>query len=239
MRLKNYASLRFRKILRGLFHVAGKSFQRSPVDVVKANTKEAFEFFWSQDDFINQHYLEPTRLALFELVAEYCSEILMTSNDQVTVRVADIGCGTGHMLDALKHKLAPRFSVEMFGLDFASTATSRAKALLPTATFVAEEIYENSLPSDFFDLVLSIETLEHLRWPEKGLLEILRICKPAGTVVVTVPNGEKDSWDGHVNFWNVTQFSEFLSPYGLVDIKLLRDDTNILGRLIKYTLNGK
>jgi hypothetical protein len=51
--------------------------------------------------------------------------------------------------------------------------------------------------------------------------------------VVTVPNGEKDAWDGHVNFWSVSKFTEFLSSYGLVDMKLLQDDTVIMAQLAK------
>jgi hypothetical protein len=42
-----------------------------------------------------------------------------------------------------------------------------------------------------------------------------------GNVVITVPKGEKDSWDGDLNLWNISQFSALLSSYGPVDIKLL------------------
>ena len=221
------------KIVRKIFQIMTKSHRHSPAEVVKANTKEAFEFFFSQDDFIAQYYFEPSRLALYEIVAEYYTDMLTSSDVVSVVRIADIGCGTGHMLEALSRKLASKYDIELYGLDFASTAIAKAKALIPTATFAVEDIYENHLPSDFFDLVLSTETLEHLHLPEKALLEILRICKPGGNIIVTVPNGEKDSWDGHVNFWNVAQFSDFLSSYGLIDIKMLQDDTVIMARLVK------
>lgn len=239
MRLKEYVPLPIRRVIRGLRRAVRNCFRLSaldPAEVVKANTKEAFEFFWGHDDYLAQHFLTQDRLAFFELVADYCIDVLMTPDFAGTVRIADIGCGTGHTLEALRRKLASKCNLELFGLDFASTAISKARTLLPMATFVVEDIYENRLPSDFFDLVLCIETLEHLRWPEKALVQLLRICKTGGNVVITVPNAEKDSWDGHVNFWNVSQFSELLSPYGLVDVKLLwywQDDMIIMARLTK------
>ncbi len=239
MRFKEHVHRAVRKVIRAFSRVKGRLSQCSPIDVVKANTKEAFEFFYSQDDFIARHYLEPARLALYKFVAGYCADILMTSNVRGTIRVADIGCGTGHMLEALRHRLLSRYDIELLGVDFASTAISKAKAMLPMATFMLEDIYENTLPSDFFDLVLSIETLEHLHRPEKALLELRRICKSGGKVVITVPNGEKDSWDGHVSFWDMAQFSKLLSPYGLVDIKLIQEDRVILAQLVKGASEAK
>jgi 2-polyprenyl-3-methyl-5-hydroxy-6-metoxy-1,4-benzoquinol methylase len=238
-RLKAYAYPPVRRIIRGVFRIAGKHSKSSPADVVKANTKEAFDFFYSQDDFIAQHYLEPDRWAFYELAAEYCASMLMSCNVAGAVRVIDIGCGMGHMLETLRQRLAPKYDVELFGLDFSSTGIQKAKMLLPTAKFLMEDIYENSLPSDLFDLVLCTELLEHVRWPERAFRELLRVCKTGGSIVVTVPNGEKDTWDGHVNFWNPSQFRELLASYGAVDIKLLQDDTVIIAGLIKQTTGTK
>ncbi len=239
MKLKKYIPLPVRRVVRSLRRAVRYSFRPSaldPAEVVKANTKEAFEFFWNHDDFIDQYFMNRDRLAFFELVADYCVGILMDTDFVRTVRIADIGCGSGHMLEVLRRKLVSKCNVELFGLDFASAAISKARTLLPMATFVVADLYENGLPSDSFDLVLCIETLEHLRLPQRALLQLLRICKAGGDVVITVPNAEKDSWDGHVNFWNASQFSELLSPYGLVDIKLLQfvqDDMIIMARLAK------
>ena len=226
-----------RKLLVSFFRALRRTNQTqshlSPSDIVKANTKEAFDFFYTQDDFIARCYLAPVRLALYDIIAEYCAGMLTISNALDAVHVIDIGCGTGHMLEAVQRKLVSNCRVKLFGIDFANSALSKAKTLLPAATFVSGDLYQNGLASNIFDLVLCIETLEHLRWPEKALIELLRICNPRGNVVITVPNGEKDSWDGHVNFWSVPKFTEFLSPYGLVDMKLLQDDTVIVARLAK------
>lgn len=225
-----------RRVVDGLLGTTRKCFQhfsRDPTEVVKSNRREAFEYFWTQDRYIAQCYLEPGRMALYELVAQYCVDILTIADFPRTVRIADIGCGAGQMLELLRRRLVATCHLELFGLDFANSAVIKAKKLLPMATFINEDLYENSLPSDFYDLVLSIETLEHLHRPEDALRELLRICKPAGSIVITIPNGEKDSWDGHVNFWNMAQFREFLSSHRLVEIKLLQNDAVIMARLVK------
>jgi len=43
-------------------------------------------------------------------------------------------------------------------------------------------------PDEYFDLVTSIETLEHLYSPLKALKEISRVLKPLGLFYMTAPN---------------------------------------------------
>lgn len=207
-----------------------------PSEVVKANTREAFDFFWDHDDYISRSFLTPERLGFFDALADFCTKAIVTPAPGSTIRVVDIGCGSGHMLQALRRRLISRCRLELFGLDFSGAAIRRAQALLPMATFLVENIFDNNLPADHFDLVLCLETLEHLRRPEDALRELLRVCKTGGSVVVTVPNAEKENWDGHVQFWDRAQFREFLAPYGLVDVRLMRlwqEDTVLMARLIK------
>jgi SAM-dependent methyltransferase len=240
--------MKFRKIfflLKKIFHalkqiVLGKR-NSLPCEIVKSNTREAFEFFFSQDSFIKKYYLQKERLAFCEFVGDYCVQLfdkLEGKND--ILRIVDLGCGTGHILKTIDRKLSKtkgfcrRF--ELFGLDFARSAIDRAKKLLPKATFLVEDIYKNSFPSNYFDLVLCIETLEHLHKPEEAILELLRICNYDGKIIITVPNGEVDHWDGHINFWTLPQLQQFLSPYGLIDIRLIPGHPNIIATLTKEKL---
>jgi 2-polyprenyl-3-methyl-5-hydroxy-6-metoxy-1,4-benzoquinol methylase len=48
-----------------------------------------------------------------------------------------------------------------------------------------------SIPDDAFDLVISIDVLEHLPEDQPFLHELKRVLKPDGRAVVTVPNGDK------------------------------------------------
>ena len=232
IRAKELIPLTIRNRLRWLLP-RRKPSAPSPIDVVKANTREAFEYFYNQDEFIAKQYLEPERIALYEIVADRCLEVIRVSGDARTLRICDVGCGTGEMLQALASSLPAGCRAELFGVDFASSAISKAKLLLPAATLTVADLYENNLPIEYFDLVLCLETLEHLQTPERALSTLVRVCKPDGHIIITVPNGDKDSWEGHVNFWNVPQFAAFLSPAGHADIDLVQDETTILTVLSK------
>ena len=39
-----------------------------------------------------------------------------------------------------------------------------------------------------FDLIVSLETIEHLDNPDKFLLELRRVIKPDGTIILSCPN---------------------------------------------------
>jgi SAM-dependent methyltransferase len=48
-----------------------------------------------------------------------------------------------------------------------------------------------SFPDDSFDVVMTIDVHEHLINPDKLNVELARICKTGGKVVVTTPNGDE------------------------------------------------
>lgn len=205
----------------------------TPVDVVKSNTKEAFDYFFAQDEFLAREYFTPGRMTFYDEVAAYAAAMLKEHASDAPAAVADIGCGTGHTLAAVRRQLGDEPRVRWFGLDFAASAIAKARTLLPDGEFAVGDLYAIDAPADLFDLVMCIETLEHLQRPADALREIVRICRPGGRCLITVPDGEKDTFDGHVNFWSLAQFAELLRPFGLDGIRRFARDTVILATLVK------
>lgn len=199
-------------------------------EVARLNTREAYDLVYGRDDLLAQ-YLEAGRLAFYEEVADYCAQLVAQHHRRASLRVVDLGCGTGHLLFTLWQRLRSRLSVELWGIDHAFSGIERAKELLPQSRLLVADIYSSQLPSDYFDLVLCTETLEHLHSPEKAVTEIIRICNHSGRAVITVPDGERDHWEGHVNFWTASEFRAFLSPHGPCEITLIHDD-----RVLRATL---
>lgn len=188
--------------------------ERDPTEVVKSNSKKAFNYFFDQDDFIETMYLDQDRIEFLDKVAKYCRSVLPTANQELAApRIIDVGCGTGHLLLALSNQL--QRPLRLYGLDFSDSAIRRSKKLVPNAELAMASVYEIPYPDDDFDLVTCTETLEHLERPKEALQEMLRVLKPGGQLVLTVPDGGKDDWDGHVNFWTATELLHFLLPYGL------------------------
>jgi len=74
--------------------------------------------------------------------------------------------------------------------------------------FIQEDIRKTTLPTDFFDQILCISTLEHIglaafdnAWIDVeegdrvGLEQMVRIVKPGGSILITTHYGDKD-WRG-------------------------------------------
>jgi methionine biosynthesis protein MetW len=97
--------------------------------------------------------------------------------------VLDIGCGDGRTSGAWAHDHAGSY----VGVDVSREAVEHAKGLGLDARTIEDA---SSLPFDdeTFDAVLLIEVLEHLFQPQLAVAEARRVLRPAGTMIVTVPN---------------------------------------------------
>ena len=91
-------------------------------------------------------------------------------------RMMDLGCGIGHSY----HLLAPR---ETIGVDISPEALQEQKR----ATVVAD-MRDLPFEDDYFDSVLSVQSLEHVPDPEKAVAQIARVLRPGGTAMIVTPN---------------------------------------------------
>ncbi len=179
--------------------------------ITRANTRDAYDLLYSRDDLL-KGYLDPSRLEFYQEVAGYCSEISCA-------RIVDLGCGTGHLLQAIDARMrSGGRQAELYGMDHSQAAVLRASTLLKSGKFLVGDILATGYETGFFDLVLSTETFEHLLRPDLALVEATRICRAGGAVVLTVPNGDLDTWEGHVNFWNAERFAAFLTQNSSLEV---------------------
>ena len=56
--------------------------------------------------------------------------------------------------------------------------------------YLANDIRKIELPDNSVDVCLASEVLEHLPQPEEGLNELVRITRPSGRIIISVPNEE-------------------------------------------------
>ncbi len=96
-------------------------------------------------------------------------------------RALDLGCGDGRLTAELD-------AAEVTAADVSAVALERARRRLPEATFVELEP-DSPLPLDdgSFDLVLSTETIEHVRDVQLFLSEARRVLAPGGLLAITTP----------------------------------------------------
>lgn len=191
----------------------------SPADVAqlcKTNKREAYESFWGNEDLIKA-YLEPARVESYMYVVQY------VLSKKYGNKVVDIGFGSGDFLHLLTVN-SPDRNFEVYGLDYSEMAVKRATSILPEGNFRTGDVYDLPYDDDFFDQVFCIQTLEHLKNPKQVVKEMDRVCKLNGLILISVPNGELDDYEGHVNFWNESEFRKFLSPRELIDFKIYNQD---------------
>jgi 2-polyprenyl-3-methyl-5-hydroxy-6-metoxy-1,4-benzoquinol methylase len=95
-------------------------------------------------------------------------------------RVADIGCGEGYILSKIN-------SPEIVGVDISDTALEMASKIT-NAKLVRANAESLPFSDSYFDAALCSEILEHTQNPRKVVLELSRIVKPGGKIIISVPN---------------------------------------------------
>jgi len=105
--------------------------------------------------------------------------------------ILDVGCGTGYpslellpKLDGESRIIAIDSSTEMLNV-----ARKKAGDLLGRRVFFRTETVSDRLPfaSEVYDLVIANDSLWEMEDPEALICEFARVCKPGGTVGVTMP----------------------------------------------------
>lgn len=99
-------------------------------------------------------------------------------------RCLDVGPGTGRWLQFLKNRNAGYLGA----IDISHESLRRCSPLCNKTQKADLEADKFDFESDFFDIVISIEVLEHLRDPATYLTEILRVVKKGGIVLMSIPN---------------------------------------------------
>lgn len=102
-------------------------------------------------------------------------------------KILDVGCGRGFYLKALS---LFKFPKEIHGIDINKDYLKVAKNICnDNRVFIQQaNIYSLPFPNNYFDFIIASEILEHLKNDIAALLEIKRVLKPKGLVVITVPN---------------------------------------------------
>lgn len=97
-------------------------------------------------------------------------------------RLLDAGCGTGWFSAAACERGAVVTSVDLGPRLLALTRRRCA------ARVVCADVQRLNFPDAAFDVVVSSECIEHTPSPGRAVMELLRVCRPGGRVVITCPN---------------------------------------------------
>jgi SAM-dependent methyltransferase len=135
--------------------------------LASASVREFYESFWADAPQDPEPWAYKQRNALLHGELKRGDKVL------------DFGCGAGRFLATLP---------DAIGVEIAQQAVDRAKANVPEADVRLLEP-DGSLPLGHgeIDLVWCSEVLEHIADVAHALLEMRRVLKPDGRVLITVP----------------------------------------------------
>jgi len=107
-------------------------------------------------------------------------------------KVLDYGCGNG-LFYPLFRSVFPE--AEVFGADISSVAIEQIKKKYPEISDRLNVINDDStnFPDGFFDVVVSVEVMEHVADLDKYLTEIKRVLNKGGLFIWTTPCANKYS----------------------------------------------
>lgn len=119
------------------------------------------------------------KMIWYKISGQYFNEII----NEAKGRVLDIGCGYGHYLLALKQK-----GIEVYGLEVNPNCVEVCNQI--GLNVFCGTLEEANFHSEFFDVVILSQALEHTTSPKAILTEIYRILKPGGKVLIYCPSAD-------------------------------------------------
>lgn len=185
---------------------------------LEQNNAAAYDTLWA-NEAASRVYAGPARRLLWAKIAHFVV--------QDSGFVLDIGCGNGSLLALLIQKSGQK-AENLYGLDYSAEAIKQAKSRIPAANFSQGDAQNLDFPANYFEIALACETLEHVENPELVLQEIYRVLKPKGCLIITIPNGDLDTWRGHSHFWNEVKFREILKSYSITHFETLEQGATLL-----------
>ena len=127
-------------------------------------------------------------------------------------KILDIACGTAKGLLNFSDR-----DFELIGADYDLSQIEKNKQefIKYNIKFVQEDITKTTFEDNTFDIILSMETFEHIE-PTKMLEELKRITKKNGYIILSTP---QNSYDGicinpeHIYEYSLQEVIEYVSNY--------------------------
>ncbi|HEX5472368.1 MAG TPA: class I SAM-dependent methyltransferase, partial [Lacipirellulaceae bacterium] len=147
-------------------------------------------------------WFQARRHIVWSLVQRY-----MSGTQDRRLRVCELGCGTGGNLVALAD------SHDVVGVECSPQALAYARQSLGNRVRYGRLPHEIDLPPESFDVVLMTDVLEHIEDDASSAIAALRLLRPGGVLVATVPAYQwlyapRDAHHHHFRRYGKSRFAE-------------------------------
>ncbi|MBM4054672.1 MAG: class I SAM-dependent methyltransferase [Planctomycetes bacterium] len=150
----------------------------------------------------------------------------------------DLGCGLG----ACVGLYAASSGFSAVGLDASLNALSFARSEkerlhFDQIHFIAGNLFDTPFKNDYFDTVYLGQVLEHVENEEEVVKEAVRILKPGGKLIITVPKEDLLPSPYHVRTYTAKDLESLLSPYAQGKIQFYPFDMRRFAVSLKVVKN--
>jgi 2-polyprenyl-3-methyl-5-hydroxy-6-metoxy-1,4-benzoquinol methylase len=150
--------------------------------------------------------------------------------------VLDAACGVGYGSEML----AKAGATSVVGADISMEALGYATQhfRLPNLQFIHCDVEQLSLPPESFDIVISFETIEHLRKPGRFIEQVSSVLRPNGVFICSTPNrdfaerGEVAN-PHHLNELSFDEFAHLFGNYFEIEERYYQTHTDAYRRHIQ------
>lgn len=151
-------------------------------------------------------------------------------------RLLDVGCETGVFLEIAKDN-----GWQVVGLEPSPGTAEYCRQI--GLNVLTSSLEEADLPDNSFDVVTLFNVLEHLYAPDEALMEVNRILKEGGLIVIEVPNIDSLSYKifrkkwrhfvwGHLYYFSPSTLTTLLSRSGFQVVGQCR----YIGKVVSLSL---
>jgi 2-polyprenyl-3-methyl-5-hydroxy-6-metoxy-1,4-benzoquinol methylase len=124
--------------------------------------------------------------------------------------ILDAGCGEGNLIKFLKKNELAEY---IEGIEVSEEQIQRARKLNPHLIIKKGDIYDIPGKTNSFDLVISTQVFEHLKYPRRALKEMARVSNKY--LLISVYNEAFFKIGKHENHWSPAEFKKFVNARGL------------------------
>jgi len=123
-----------------------------------------------------EHYITQQHIMRYVFASSYVKDKI----------VLDVACGAGYG----SHFLAIEGAKKVYGVDIDKNALKIAKTYYshPNVEYIRGDVLSLPFSDNFFDVIVSFETIEHILDTERYISEIKRVLKPDGIFICSTPN---------------------------------------------------
>jgi 2-polyprenyl-3-methyl-5-hydroxy-6-metoxy-1,4-benzoquinol methylase len=187
------------------------------------------QYWWNSSRVQSSRLLRKLESVYRKLVLrDHVSFIARSAGNRRGLDLLDVGCGSGTLLGLLKER-----GFRPLGVDFSREAARVAETENGVRVIVGS-LEQASFCDESFDVVTLFHVLEHVTNPRRVLVEVSRILKPNGVVILQVPNIDSWQFKAFGAKWYGLDIPRHVIDYSKDAMLRLLHDSGFVSRRIKH-----